>query len=47
MPPASATTASRGPQIVTIAIGEENWREELAAAGRAGGGDQIRSARPG
>ncbi len=33
------------PQIVTIAIGEENWREELAAAGRAGG--VIRSALPG
>ncbi|WP_233211112.1 prephenate dehydrogenase [Mycobacterium sp. shizuoka-1] len=32
------------PQIVTIAIGEENWREELAAAGRAGG--VIRSALP-
>jgi prephenate dehydrogenase len=30
------------PQIVTIALGEENWREELAAAGRAGG--VIRSA---
>ncbi|WP_236147324.1 prephenate dehydrogenase [Mycolicibacterium sp. CH28] len=33
------------PEIVTIAIGEENWREELAAAGRAGG--VIRSALPG
>ncbi len=32
------------PQIVTIAIGEENWRDELAAAGRAGG--VIRSALP-
>jgi prephenate dehydrogenase len=32
------------PQIVTIAIGEENWREGLAAAGRAGG--VIRSALP-
>lgn len=32
------------PQIVTISIGEENWREELAAAGRAGG--VIRSALP-
>lgn len=32
------------PQIVTIAIGEENWREELAAAGRAGG--VIRAALP-
>lgn len=32
------------PQIVTIAIGEENWRSELAAAGRAGG--VIRSALP-
>jgi prephenate dehydrogenase len=32
------------PEIVTIAIGEENWREELAAAGRAGG--VIRSALP-
>lgn len=25
------------PEIVTIAIGEEDWRDELAAAGRAGG----------
>ncbi|MCX2932019.1 prephenate dehydrogenase [Mycobacterium sp. CVI_P3] len=33
------------PQIVTIAIGEENWRDELAAAGRSGG--VIRSALPG
>lgn len=33
------------PQIVTIAIGEENWREELAAAGRSGA--VIRSALPG
>ncbi|PND54329.1 prephenate dehydrogenase [Mycobacterium sp. ENV421] len=32
------------PQIVTIAIGEEDWRAELAAAGRAGG--VIRSALP-
>ena len=32
------------PQIVTIAIGEEGWRSELAAAGRAGG--VIRSALP-
>jgi prephenate dehydrogenase len=32
------------PEIVTIVIGEENWRDELAAAGRAGG--VIRSARP-
>lgn len=32
------------PDIVTIAIGEEQWREELAAAGRAGG--VIRSALP-
>jgi prephenate dehydrogenase len=30
--------------IVTVAIGAENWREELAAAGRAGG--VIRSALP-
>jgi prephenate dehydrogenase len=30
--------------IVTVAIGGENWREELAAAGRAGG--VIRSALP-
>jgi prephenate dehydrogenase len=30
--------------IVTVVIGEENWREELAAAGRAGG--VIRSALP-
>jgi prephenate dehydrogenase len=33
------------PDIVTIAIGKDNWREELAAAGRAGG--VIRSALPG
>jgi len=32
------------PDIVTIAIGEENWRDELAAAGRAGG--VVRSALP-
>jgi prephenate dehydrogenase len=32
------------PEIVTIVIGENNWREELAAAGRAGG--VIRSALP-
>jgi len=32
------------PDIVAIAIGEENWREGLAAAGRAGG--VIRSALP-
>jgi prephenate dehydrogenase len=32
------------PEIVTIVIGAENWREELAAAGRAGG--VIRSALP-
>jgi prephenate dehydrogenase len=32
------------PEIVTIVIGEENWRQELAAAGRAGG--VIRSALP-
>jgi prephenate dehydrogenase len=31
-------------QIVTVTIGAENWREELAAAGRAGG--VIRSALP-
>jgi len=30
--------------IVTVVIGAENWREELAAAGRAGG--VIRSALP-
>jgi len=30
--------------IVTIAVGADNWREELAAAGRAGG--VIRSALP-
>ena len=35
------------PQIVTTVVGADNWREELAAAGRAGGGDQIRSASPG
>lgn len=33
------------PEIVTIALGEEGWREELAAAGRAGA--VIRSALPG
>ena len=33
------------PAIITVTIGEENWREELAAAGRAGG--VIRSALPG
>ena len=33
------------PDIVTVMIGEENWREELAAAGRAGA--VIRSALPG
>jgi prephenate dehydrogenase len=32
------------PEIVTVAIGSENWRDELAAAGRAGG--VIRSALP-
>ena len=32
------------PQIVTIVIGADNWREELAAAGRAGG--VVRSALP-
>ena len=31
--------------IVGVALGEENWRETLAAAGRAGG--VIRSALPG
>ena len=33
------------PDIVTITVGAENWREELAAAGRAGA--VIRSALPG
>jgi prephenate dehydrogenase len=33
------------PEIVTIVVGAENWREELAAAGRAGA--VIRSALPG
>ncbi|BBZ78220.1 prephenate dehydrogenase [Mycolicibacterium anyangense] len=33
------------PQIVTIVLGAENWREELAAAGRSGA--VIRSALPG
>ncbi|WP_328363464.1 prephenate dehydrogenase [Mycobacterium sp. NBC_00419] len=33
------------PQIITTALGGENWREELAAAGRAGA--VIRSALPG
>lgn len=32
------------PDIVTVVVGAENWREELAAAGRAGG--VIRSALP-
>jgi prephenate dehydrogenase len=32
------------PEIVTVVIGEEKWRDELAAAGRAGG--VIRSALP-
>ena len=32
------------PEILTIVVGDENWREELAAAGRAGG--VIRSALP-
>ena len=32
------------PEIVTVVIGKENWRQELAAAGRAGG--VIRSALP-
>jgi prephenate dehydrogenase len=32
------------PEIVTVVVGAENWREELAAAGRAGG--VIRSAQP-
>ena len=32
------------PDIVTVVIGEDRWREELAAAGRAGG--VIRSALP-
>jgi prephenate dehydrogenase len=33
------------PDIVTVTLGAENWREELAAAGRAGA--VIRSALPG
>ena len=33
------------PAIITVTIGDENWREQLAAAGRAGG--VIRSALPG
>jgi prephenate dehydrogenase len=32
------------PEIITIVIGRDNWRDELAAAGRAGG--VIRSALP-
>ena len=32
------------PEIVTIVVGEDNWRNDLAAAGRAGG--VIRSALP-
>jgi len=35
----------RRPEIVTTVIGAENWRQELAAAGRAGG--VVRSALPG
>jgi prephenate dehydrogenase len=30
------------PEIITVTVGAENWRDELAAAGRAGG--VIRSA---
>lgn len=33
------------PEIITIALGEDDWRDELAAAGRAGG--VIRFALPG
>lgn len=33
------------PDIITITIGEDNWRDSLAAAGRAGG--VLRSALPG
>ncbi|MBY0291447.1 MAG: prephenate dehydrogenase [Mycobacteriaceae bacterium] len=33
------------PEIVTVVVGEDRWREELAAEGRAGG--VIRSALPG
>jgi prephenate dehydrogenase len=32
------------PEIITIAVGAQNWRQELAAEGRAGG--VIRSALP-
>jgi prephenate dehydrogenase len=32
------------PEILTVALGEDNWREELAAAGRSGA--VIRSALP-
>jgi prephenate dehydrogenase len=32
------------PEIITVTVGAENWRDELAAAGRAGG--VIRSALP-
>ncbi|HEX2285006.1 MAG TPA: prephenate dehydrogenase [Mycobacterium sp.] len=32
------------PEIVTVVVGQDNWRDELAAAGRAGG--VIRSALP-
>ncbi|HET9564466.1 MAG TPA: prephenate dehydrogenase, partial [Mycobacterium sp.] len=34
----------RRSQIVTIVVGQEGWRDELAAAGRAGG--VIKSALP-
>ena len=43
-PPASATTASADPRSSPSSSAQENWREELAAAGRAGG--VIRSALP-
>jgi prephenate dehydrogenase len=43
---AARTRYDRFPRsdIFTVVIGAENWREELAAAGRAGG--VIRSALP-
>ena len=43
-PPGCATTASAGPRSSRSSIGAEDWRDELAAAGRAGG--VIRSALP-
>ena len=43
-PRACAISSFRRSQIVTIVIGQDGWRDELAAAGRAGG--VIKSALP-